>query len=82
MRGFRADNLTTKRTTAKNASLVVNAVSNATLTVTAAAGAAGEVGNTKRIVINTGGGGNCEIQEAQRIADAIAETLASLGTRL
>ena len=178
MRGFRADNLTSKRTTAKNASLVVNNVTNATLTVTGVAGAAGAAGNSKRIVLVTGAptinvslaasytsptitvtlgtdgagvlddtkntgtlvaaaidaladftcttsgtgagivapvavqslaggsdvmtvrdlakaanvtdeliinlerGGTCEVQEGQRIADAISETLATLGTRL
>ncbi len=54
MRGFRAANLASKRTTAKNATLTVNAVANATLTVTGVAAAAGAVGNTKRVVLITG----------------------------
>jgi hypothetical protein len=175
MRGFRADNLFSKRTTAKAASKVLNAVTNATLTVTAAAAgfagnnlqvalvtgaptldvtlAAAKSGNlitvtlgtdgagvlddtkntgtlvaavidalddvtcvtsgtgagvvapvaaqnlangsdalsvrdlarranvTDEMIVNLERGGNCEIQEGQRIADALFETLASLGTR-
>ena len=175
MRGFRADNLASNRVTAQAASKALNAVSNATITVTAAtAGSAGNlitvriltgaptvdqaleaaiVGNAITVTLGTDGagvldnakntgtlvaaaldaldevsaatsgsgagvvapvaiqslgsghdvlthhelakasnttvemlvnlerGGNCEIQEAQRIADALSITLASLGTR-
>lgn len=52
MRGFRADNLRSKRTASKAAALVVNGVTNATLTVTAAT--AGYAGNDIRIAIVTG----------------------------
>lgn len=34
-----------------------------------------------RLVASLERGGNCEIHEAQRIADALSETLATLGTR-
>lgn len=51
MRGYRLDNLTAKRTTAKAAVCVPNAVSNATLTVTAAtAGWAGNAISIKAVV--------------------------------
>jgi hypothetical protein len=52
MRGFRADNIQAKRTTAKAASLVVNNVTNATLTVTASA--TGAAGNALQVRIVTG----------------------------
>lgn len=52
MRGFRADNLFARRTAARFASLVVNAVTNATLTVTAEV--AGFAGNLLQVVVVTG----------------------------
>lgn len=62
MRGFRADNLASKRTTARAATATIGSGADGTVTVTA----------------TTAG---VEIQEAQRIADALSETLATLGTR-
>jgi len=52
MRGWRCDNLFSKRTTAKTASKALNAVSNATLTVTAAA--SGFDGNLITVALVTG----------------------------
>lgn len=52
MRGFRGDNLYSKRTTAKAATKALNAVSNATLTVTAAT--AGFAGNDLQVALVTG----------------------------
>ena len=52
MKGFRCDNLKTERLAAQEAVLIVNAVTNATLTVTAAT--AGGAGNNLRVVIVTG----------------------------
>lgn len=52
MRGFRPDNLASKRTQSRAASKVLNGVTNATLTVTAAT--AGFAGNNISVVIATG----------------------------
>jgi hypothetical protein len=52
MRGFRCDNIVSERGTARAATLVVNAVANATLTVTAST--AGGAGNSFTVVVVTG----------------------------
>lgn len=62
MRGYRLDSLRSKRTTAQAATLVVNAVTNATLTVTAAA--AGALGNLIRVVLVAGVGNDVALDAA------------------
>ena len=52
MTGWRLDNLTSKRTTAQAASVVMNAVTNATITATAAT--AGGAGNSITVAFVTG----------------------------
>jgi hypothetical protein len=70
MRAFRADNLKSKRTTAQTASLVPNAVANATLTITAAT--AGGAGNSLSVRCVNGVGNN------QALAVAIAANLITI----
>lgn len=73
MRGHRADNLYAKRTTAKAASKALNAVSNATLTVTAST--AGFAGNDLQVVIVTGAPAVDGALAAAQSGDIITVTL-------
>ena len=62
MRGFRPDNLRTKRLTAQAAALVPNAVTNATLTITAAT--SGWAGNAINVVAAASGSANAALDAA------------------
>jgi hypothetical protein len=78
VRGFRADNLVSKRTTAKAASKALNAVTNATLTVTA--DTAGFAGNDISVVIVTGAPTQNQALAAAKSGNAITVTLGTDGS--